>query len=253
MIYDTRRQSDRVEDELVNLAVLGLLEIKGQTFLRESEERNKTEAAVPGENKVRFLEREIRRRERAEKLRRMGKKLSPFITRAAVIFMALCLSTGSVLIVSADAREFLYKLLIHQHERYMVIEPDRTGYDHFDNLEEYQQAGAKYAPTYIPERLSFHSIEAGRYTILASYQRGDQEHPYLLFSQSKSTGNGETRWDNENLDYMGKVSIGDSEALVITKNGDTAVIWNVGDTMFDVITDLPAEEAIKFARGVKSI
>lgn len=254
MIYNTNRQKEKVEDDLMELAVLGLLEIDGQILQRESKELNQNDTLFPHENRIKFLEKKLHNQERTENFQQFGQKVSRLVPKVAVFFMVLCVGASSVLMVSADARKFLYRLLISEHERYVEIKPDISVKNVFYNLEEYQEAGAKYAPTYIPKGLSLNSMDRGEGSVTAIYKTQNEESPFLLFRQDETADNINIRLDSENVDRMETVVLGDSEGIMIEKNGRTQIVWFVGKTYLKVSgKDIDLEEMLLVAKGIKKL
>ncbi len=59
--------------------------------------------------------------------------------------------------------------------------------------------------------------------------------------------------DSEDADRVEYITIGESEGLLIVKGDFSGITWYVGDTLLDVYTNLPTEEAIKFAEGIRNL
>ena len=123
MIYNNEQQLLKLEDELFNLALLGLLEIEGKKLITEYKQLEEMgESVSPPAAQVNRIEKMIRRSKRKKAVLFSIQKISPIISKIAVWFMVFILGTGTVVFASADIREALYQLIVEQHERYSQIE-----------------------------------------------------------------------------------------------------------------------------------
>ena len=172
--------------------------------------------------------------------------------RAAVFFFALFLGTGSILVASADAREVLYRLLFSEYERYIEIDPTPVINETFVDLEEYQAAGAAFGPTYVPEDITLTEIDSGTYITMCAYDTPEMDC-FLTFTITEMTENASYRIDSEDADRIEYITIGESEGLLIVKGDFSGITWYVGDILLDVISNLPTEEVIKFAQGIRNL
>lgn len=256
MVYSTRKQTERFEDALMELGALGLLEIEGQKLLQESSELNAAEETQPTEKTWNTVKRNLWRQKQKNRISKATKVIRPVFVRAAVFFFALFLGTGSILVASADAREILYRLLFSEYERYIEIDPTPVINETFVDLEEYQAAGAAFGPTYVPENVELIEISSvPEIALLASYGQkiNSGDEIILNFAITEMTESATYRVDSEDADRIEYMAIGESEGLLIVKGDFTGITWYVGDTLLDVYTNLPTEEAIKFAEGIRNL
>ena len=182
MIYNNEQQLLKLEDELFDLALLGLLEIEGRKLMEERDQLvQRGEYPSPPADQVRRIEKMIRSSERKKVFQSAVRKISPVISKVAVWFLVFFLGTGTVVLASADIREAIYRLIVEQHQRYTQIElqqDDATG------QEEYASCGAAYIPTYVPSQVELEGITETRYSIRASYQGGENAELFLIFRQT---------------------------------------------------------------------
>ena len=255
MIYNTRKQTERFEDALMELSALGLLEIEGQKLLLESAKLNEVKEIQPTEKTWNTVKRALWKQKQKNRVSKAAKVICPVFVRAAVFFFALFLGTGSILVASADAREVLYRLLFSEYERYIEIDPDPVINEAFVDLEEYQAAGAAFGPTYVPEGAELIEVSSVPYVTSALYEKesNNDDYIFMVFSITEMTEGATYRVDSEDADRIEYMTIGESEGLLIVKDDFTGITWYVGDTLLDVISNLPTEEVIKFAQGIRSL
>lgn len=250
MIYNNEQQLLKLEDELFDLALLGLLEIEGRKLMEERDQLvQRGEYPSPPADQVRRIEKMIRSSERKKVFQSAVRKISPVISKVAVWFLVFFLGTGTVVLASADIREAIYRLIVEQHQRYTQIElqqDDATG------QEEYASCGAAYIPTYVPSQVELEGITETRYSIRASYQGGENAELFLIFRQTMPTENAEIRIDTEDADRVESVQVGGSEGLLVEKEGIIQVVWNTGGTVLTVSSNLGEEETVRFAQGIQA-
>lgn len=251
MIYNNEQQLLKVEDELFNLALLGLLEIEGRKLIEEKEQMvQRGEYASPPAAQVNRIEKMIRRSKRKKAVLSSIQKISPIISKIAVWFMVFILGTGTVVFASADIREALYRLIVEQHERYSQIEPRQSD---LAEQNEYSNYGMTFIPSYIPSQMELTQIEETKYSINASYQDMDDTSLFLIFRQIKPSEKAEIRVDTEDADRTENIWINESEGLLIEKEGTIQIVWNVKDTVLTVFSNLNEEEVLRFAHGIQSL
>ena len=255
MIYNTRKQTERFEDALMELSALGLLEIEGQKLLLESAKLNEVKEIQPTEKTWNTVKRALWKQKQKNRVSKAAKVICPVFVRAAVFFFALFLGTGSILVASADAREVLYRLLFSEYERYIEIDPDPVINEVFVDMEEYKAAGAAFGPTYVPEGAELIEVSSVPYVTSALYEKesNNDDYIFMVFSITEMTEGATYRVDSEDADRIEYMTIGESEGLLIVKDDFTGITWYVGDTLLDVISNLPTEEVIKFAQGIRNL
>lgn len=255
MVYSTRKQTEHFEEALMELGFLGLLEIEGQKLLRESAALQEENGDQPAEKTLNTVKRGLWRQKQKTRLATAAGVIRPVFVRAAVVFFAIFLGAGSVVMASANAREVLYSLLFSEHERYIEINPIPQINDSFVDLEEYQAAGASFGPTYVPEGAELIEVSSVPYVTMATYevQTDSDDYIFMGFTITEMTESAVYRVDSEDADLIERFMIGDSEGLLIVKGDFTGITWYVGDELLDVYGNLPTEEIIKFAQGIRSL
>ena len=243
MIYNTRKQTERFEDALMELGALGLLEIEGQKLLQESSELNAAEETQPTEKTWNTVKRNLWKQEQKNRLAKAAGVIRPIFVRAAVVFFAIFLGAGSVLITSAEAREYIYQLAFTVHDRYsevVIPEADNTKF----------QEDPVYDLTYIPEDLRLEEkIESDGKTIY-SYCSNNDNQLVISITNIDFESQNTFRFDTEEADSIEPITINQSAGLKIIKQGRTQIVWQNSQTYFSVISDLPDETVVKIAEGI---
>lgn len=255
MNYNTAKQTLQLDDALLELGVLGLLEIEGQKLLQENELLLAEDAPLPTTVTEQMLDRHLWVQRQKERFAKAGHFLRPHFVRAAVLFFAVCLGSGSVIVASADVRKALYKIVYDRTARYIEITQPPVLDDSFKDLDRYKEAGSPYGVTYVPEGVSLTDAwPSGDGAVFGYNSPGDSDKwETIAFIVSHPTGNGSYRIDSENADRIEEFIIGDSVGLLIVKGDFTTITWFEGGTLLDVYSNLPTEEVIKFAMGIKKI
>lgn len=255
MIYNSQKQLLQCENDLFDLALLGLLEIEGRALaledkrLRESGEYETIPA--PPKSELQKIEKMIKKQETKNRIEKILKGIAPVITKFSVFFMVFWIGTGAVFITSAEARETLYRLIVEQYEKYSVIEPNWSHLNQIENYQEYADAGMMLIPTYVPDVLSFTEIESGRYFNNVYYEGREEKELFLDFSQITPSGNGELQIDTENADAIENIMIGESLGMLVQKDQTTQIVWSIGGKVFMVLTNLNREEAVQFVQAMQ--
>ena len=118
----------------------------------------------------------------------------------------------------------------------------------------YIDAGASFMPTYLPEGLEMGSTEQGRYSYAVTYENPKDPAQWIVFRQVTAAQQLVIQVDTENADSVRWLPIGQSEAMVVVKDGCTQVVWRVGDVFLSVVAEqIPQEEALAFAYGISEI
>ncbi len=252
---ENRQQLLRLEEELFDTALLGLLELEGQRLMEE----NRRLSSDPGNDgkvaRLRKLEKRARQRQSLwSRWKTAQKVLKPVVVHAAVVFLILSMSTGALLWASADAREILYTLVITQYEQYAQINYHRELGSGRPKEEErkYIAAGAAFIPTYLPEGLEFGPTEETWCSYSVTYHNPQDPSQEIVFQQITSPEQLILQVDTKNADSVRRIPIGQSEALVVVKDSRTQIVWRVDDVFLSVSANHITEaEALAFAYGVE--
>lgn len=257
MTYSSQEQLIKFEDELFNLALLGLLEIEGKALWKEDqmlrEQGVYDDFPNLADHEVAKIEKMLRKQERKNKVKVALTHLTPVFSKIAVFFMVFWIGTGTVIFASADIQEALYQLIVEHHEKYTQINPGWELSSLPEGYEAFVSAQADFAPTYIPQGLILTGIEEMRYSINASYQGEDNTEIFLVFRQMEPTENAKIHIDTENAEKVQNIVIGNSEGMLVEKENTVQIIWSVKNKVFSVLTNLEAGTAVEFAKGVLPI
>lgn len=257
MTFNNQKQLSQFEDDLFNLALLGLLEIEGRALVQEDERLRKSggydDIPEAPKSELAKIERMLRRQQIKKKVTNACKRIAPVFTKIAVFFMVFWIGAGAVFATSAEAREMLYQLIVEQYEKYSVIEPDWNADELPADAQEYLAAGAVAIPTYVPDQFKLAEIESGIYSVNAYYEGVDQSDLFLSFKQIVSSDSDILKIDTENADSIQNVMIGDSLGMIVQKEQTVQIVWNIGNRVFFVLTNAEYEDALQFAAGVQPL
>ena len=234
-----------LDDAVLRLAALGLLEIAGKTYRAEFDATYPDKIVeMPSTDKIDQIERAITREERREKLGKIQRVIVPIVTKAAVVFFVFFLGFSTVLITSADAREFFYQLVFTVHDRYSeVVIPEKLD-------EEMSKACYEYEVAYIPDGYQC-SYEASTPRSSSYVFSNDENSSFNVMIIELSDSSDQTvRFDTENTDSIQPVVINNSLGLMILKEEYTQIVWQKSNVYFSVESALPSEIVIQIAQGI---
>lgn len=244
MLYSTRKQTEHFEEALVELGVLGLLEIEGQKLLRESAELQEETGDQPTEKTLDAVKRGLWIQKQKTRIARAAGAIRPVFVRAAVVFFAVFLGAGSMLITSAEAREYVYQLVFTVHDRYSeVVIPESSSNTAVKNCKEYQV-------TFVPQGYYKVLDTADEYGAIYGYFNDEEDFFTVTILQLDDPESQTIRFDTEDADSIQPIRINESLGLMILKQGDTQIVWQDSSTYFSVASDLPSETVIKIAEGI---
>ena len=98
-------------------------------------------------------------------------------------------------------------------------------------------------------------VSSAPYVNLALYatENAGENDVFLFFGITEVAEGAAYRVDSEDADRMKSIMIGNSEALLIVNGGFAGAGWYVGNTLSDVCGNIPAEEVIGFAQGIRPL
>lgn len=172
------------------------------------------------------------------------------VTRAAVVFLTffICLSTAFA--VSPSVRSAVYKMIISPQDCFtnVTVAPHQPGMFIDADLYTWEHC---FAPTYLPEGYELAIFEdlAG-IDLLVSYEKGDK---YIDFTQTSSGTHCSVsvHVDSENAQITRPIMIGYSEGIYNLKDGETSIVWQVGESMLSLLSNEDTEEVIKIAESIQ--
>ena len=194
-----------------------------------------------------LLEKEINKLISLENRKETGKRVFRYAKKAfvsvAVMFFVVAFSISTVVVASADIREYFYNLLYEEKGGYTKIEVAPN--DDFIDPELYDWAGA-FAPTYMTNGFEFSNIYSieGQHTV--TYCKEDL---YISIVQSTK---GSAKINTENS-KTSNITIGESRGLLVIGDGWCSVIWSVGNVMLSVNGTAEYNEIVNIANGIKII
>lgn len=235
-----------LDDAVLRLAALGLLEIAGKSYKAEFDASYPNKIVeMPSADKIDQIERAIKREERREKLGRIQRSIVPLVTKAAVVFFVFFLGFSTVLITSADAREFFYQLVFTVHDRYSEVVNAETS--NKEDLKPYSE----YQVTYIPDGYQCTFETSNNLGVIYAYSNGDGNSFSITINQLNGSGNQTIRFDTEDANSIQPIVINDSLGLMIVEDENIQIVWQNSQTFFSVISQLPSEIVIRIAEGIK--
>lgn len=206
------------------------------------EEINTEEQATP--EAVKKIYSKIERKKIFADFWKYSRKILQFA--AMVVFVAV-ISVSSVVVASASARtamaETLYKIIYETHEKYTEIKPEENlTYD--KNKDEYV---GTYFPAYIPNGFKVTEKYEVPGIAICSYAKGDENIIFLQQSPDLY------HIDTENAEVIQNITINESEALLVIKEGLTTICMNREKIMISVLSNTDTYTALKFAEGITQI
>lgn len=168
----------------------------------------------------------------------------------AVVFLTffICLSTAFA--VSPSVRSAVYKMIISPQDLFtnVTVAPHQPGMFIDADLYTWEHC---FAPTYLPEGYELAIFEdlAG-IELLVSYEKGDK---YIDFTQTSSGTHCSVsvHVDSENAQITRPIMIGYSEGIYNLKDGETSIVWQVGESMLSLLSNEDTEEVIKIAESIQ--
>lgn len=100
---------------------------------------------------------------------------------------------------------------------------------------------------WIPEGFTLVNEETDGYTTKKEYEKNDQFITLMIYPKNTNIN-----IDNENTTYHQTHEINGSKAIVTEQDGVIDVIWNYGNNMFLLTTNLPLETALDMAQKYNS-
>lgn len=245
--YPLNRNRLRIEQEelLLKLALFRYLERENDRLRAGMQEQ--PDLPEDRESAEHAVDRAMRR----QRWQVIGKKAwqvsGRVVTRAAVVFLTffICLSTAFA--VSPSVRGAVYKMIISPQDRFtnvkvaphqpgMFIDADLYTWDHC------------FAPTYLPEGYELASCNDMVNLLFVSYEKDGK---YIDFTQSLSGSQSAVHVDSENAQITRPIMIGYSEGIYNLKDGETSIVWQVGESMLGLLSNEDTEEVIKIAESIQ--
>lgn len=233
MAIFAEEESEEIEEEIRSMPPLS----------EEDIERKKKEFAAILDRKVTASGEEKKEKKKGRTFAFVVKKV---ISAAAMITFVMLISLSTVVVASADAREtvaeFIYSFAYNETGEITEIRPITPPAE-----TEKEKILGEWVATYIPEGYIFEGVEEFSSMKITEYKNGNEESIYLNESGLTTVAHVDTK----NADSVERIIIGESEALLVVKNGTTSIDWCTDDTFLSVIGGVDKNEMIAFARGVR--
>jgi len=242
MALTAEEESLEIEEEILEMPPLS----------EEDIERKKKEFEALLQKTVEAPEKEKTEEPKKKKGITLAFVLKKAVSAAAMITFVAIISLSTVVVASADAREivaeYIYSFAYNEAGPITEIKPAADSEDETEQEEpKKEKTLGEWVATYVPEGYVFEGVEEFSTMKITEYKKGEEDSIYLNESGLTTVAH----VDTENADYVERIVIGESEALLVVKNGTTSIDWCTDDTFLSVIGGADKNEMIAFARGVK--
>ncbi len=239
-----KAMTEKYEDYVFTKVMALYAEEESAKILRRLEEE-------PFEANPKAIEKIYSKIERRENLSNVWKYSRKLLQFAAMVVFVAVVSVSSVVVASADAREAvaeaIYHLVLRETDRYTEVSIGNSS--GFIDPEIYDWEGA-YAPTYMPEGfILIDKIKIPNKKIMTYGTESASE--YVIITQAGE--NATLYTDTENADIVRNITINESDALYIEKNGSITIAFSCEDTFIFLSGELESSEIIKIAEGLRPI
>ncbi|MDF1618626.1 DUF4367 domain-containing protein [Petrocella sp. FN5] len=178
-----------------------------------------------------------------QRLRR-SVNIKKYASRAAVVLLALLLSSA-VVTMSVEAFRIRFLNLFIETEK----DHNRIDFNESEEVLELPEGSSNdYYPTYLPEGYSLLDSQSGEYTKIATFL--NQDNQLLIFTQN--VNNMGVNIDNEHSDIE-LVPINDSEGYMTNKDGIISISWSENDVIFSLEGSEEIGLMIKIAKKIKKV
>ncbi|MBR3611660.1 MAG: DUF4367 domain-containing protein [Oscillospiraceae bacterium] len=176
----------------------------------------------------------------------IGDSNALFVVKDDTTYVSWIMGDNMFLVIGSAAPEEILKVAksIKPLGHFKTEEPEEE-YT-FVDPEIYDWEGA-YGLTYVPEGFNLSGVYRYTGNRIIDYKK---ENEYFSFLQAyEATAD----VDTEGAQKIDKILIGDSEGLLVVKNGLTTVSWHIKNTYMTILGTAPTDEIIKMAKGIKPI
>ena len=217
--------------------------------MAEADDEDEGEEISPSPQFEQRMKKIFRSYERAEWLKRVGRKTGKIIIRSAIILLILGSSLGIVTTVSDAAKVKIFNFFIDTKDKFTDIyfkEQEITPAEAEKRLKKWHDA---YIPTYIPE--GFKVVNAEDLGLIRILDYDDNNGESIKYHCSPIEGFS-LQVDTENAKVENIVFNHGEECMVIEKNGFTTLVWHNNEMLFSLRANLlERDEVIKIAESIK--
>lgn len=240
-----------LDEELADLAFKKVMarycEIESEKILEEMklhEEVDKEQESVDV-SKVDKLFSSIERKDNIRSVFSASRKI---FAAVASIILVCAISVSSVIIASAEARDYVFELVFTEMEKYTDIQIVKK-----EPSEESLFSEMEYIPTYVPfgftldKNLSF--VQKNNVTL--RYAKDDS---IIIFEYCDADSADTIQIDTENAYESRSIEINGNPAVLYYKkynaNEMTNIIWQIDTSVFVIRSNAELDILIKFAEGI---
>lgn len=240
-----------LDEELADLAFKKVMarycEIESEKILEEMklhEEVDKEQESVDI-RKIDKLISSCEHKDNAKYLFSVSKKVFAWV---ASLILVCGISLTSVVVASAEAREYVFELVFTEMEKYtdiQIVKKEPTEESLFSEME--------YIPTYIPSGFTLDQTKSvsNKNSACIKYLN---ENEIIVFEYCDADSYDEIQIDTENAYESKKIEINGKTAIVYYKkyscNELKYIIWQTDDLVFVIRSNAELDILIKFAEGI---
>lgn len=248
IIWDKNQCIEAYNDLMIKIAMSSYAEIHGEELLKENERLKKLpEFQVPS-NIEAIIQRDLRKHDFRKSVNLVLRKSYKVANKVAMIFLMISVIFATTMVVSAEFRRAIYKLVFTYEKQYTLIQLDNATSLEFVGSEVYTWEHA-FAPTMLPQGYKVVDAIILEDLCLVNYIKDDGR--YLDFLQNSNVSETAIQIDTENAQLVQTILINDSEGILVSKDDVNTIIWRVGNVILRITSDEDTDTIISVARNVK--
>lgn len=238
---------DAYDDLMIRIAISGYMKLHGQKVAEDNERlRQDPQYRLTPESAKRF-ERTVNRAFRKKAASLALKGVYRVVNKAAMVVLAAVTMFGATMFASAEFRNTIYKLILTQEEKYTLIELDSRTNLEFVGNEAYTWEHA-FAPTVMPFGYAASEVFNSSNLHLVIYTRDDGTS--IKFFQDNAEAKATMQIDTEGAQLIQSVFIGDSNGMLVSKNGLNTLVWRIGNNLLRLVSAEDSSVLMTIANGI---
>lgn len=190
----------------------------------------------------------IKKYQKKKRNRQITKAAQKVLTKVAIFFLVLVI-TFSTLYITVDAfKVTVLNFVFNQEDEYTDIrlqEDDPAASQNTIVPDDWQ---GLYAPTYLPADFYLQDSSKSNSSSQLEYMNNNGDFIRYICTPNNTA----IAIDNEDIDAQ-KIIITGKDGYLIEKNGKISMLWHDNDNIWQLITNLSAEEAKAVAESIKKI
>jgi len=165
--------------------------------------------------------------------------------RAACIIVAVIVMSASAMSVKA-IREAVFDFIKSIFSDHTVVSTESgTDKGYPEQIEE------EYYISELPEGFeATNTIRTNDSIIIEYFMNGDYSSDYVLFSQYTKSSY-KANYDNDHNQFDEEIDNEEQKYLIISNEYDTTFIWDNGQYIFEIVSNLPKNEALILCKSTK--